>query len=363
MRARGIFGLFCALACGAVASCRGGPDPVAADGADAGRSDSDSDSDGEATPQCWPAEPINKGCYPNCPPPDYASAGGCGTTCPKLFADAGHPSSIAAVTGAVAWSEWPDHVVFRDGDGGAHAVSGDGYVLAMNASDVYWGGTALWSCPVSGCRSPEGPTRINPEPPDELAGTTRIIALVLDATSVYYADYRKGTIEVCPLAGCGGASKTLAAVVTASLSRYGEDLYWTSNGAVEACAVTDCASTRRTIADAKSRADYVAVDDSGVYVRTPLACDPPAPGRISRLSAGGAAIIAETSESSSFALDASFIYFIDGGWVVRCPKSGCAAGRTSITRGLRDAPTELAVDATHVYWSEFFGDVVGIATR
>jgi hypothetical protein len=346
----------------ALGSC--GPDPAV----ESPQPASDGGGDDVGDEACSADPPINKGCPPNCDDSPLAEAGACGTSCPRIFADAVRPTAVAADETGVVWTEGATNggcARTSDGDGGLRCLGGgNGIYLALDQDDLVWGWNDLFLCARAGCADPLTPTMLT-TPTQSVV--TRIGAVTLGPGAVYYSDLENDRIVSCPRTGCGTATAQVATPRAIALAVLADDLFWiSSDDSIRTCKTADCPATERALLSNLTSPSRLVVDVTGVYfseLNTGPRCARSSQGRLTHLQKDGTRTVLYERNTSDVTLDDEFVYFIAEGWIMKCPKSGCGDSPIRIANSVRTRARRIAVDGAHVYWTEESGNAVVIADK
>src|SRR6185295_6231916 len=142
---------------------------------------------------------------------------------PERIATASEPSGVAIASGDVLFAAkdgvWKNDALVAPARGA--------WSVAANASHMFWttNTTAgpVMTCPLEGACIPA-----------QLAGGDASFAIAVDDTNVYWSDWN--AIWTCPLDGCVGAAKPLAAVAGhVSLAVGATRIFWASNDVILSC--------------------------------------------------------------------------------------------------------------------------------
>jgi hypothetical protein len=199
------------------------------------------------------------------------------------------------------------------------------------------------------------------------SGSGKPTGIALAGNTVYWADEAQGTVSSCPKTGCGSSGPVNVAAVAAprGIALHGDTLYVISVGnsdasatpTVEQCTLGACSAAQ--IVDVGGNvigpfgAIALAADDDFFYVTggptlgsCPLTGCAGAPATVlGALSVGphfGVAVDATTLYTSS-------VFHGLGA----CPLTGCGVAATDVALVVTPAALAIAVDETHVYWSEY----------
>jgi hypothetical protein len=168
--------------------------------------------------------------------------------------------------------------------------------IAVDSTNVYWIGAAVWKCAVTGCNNT----------PTQLArfGVPTPIGVASDGTSVYFTALSE--VMQCAIGGCQNAPTVLATNLnTASaIAIYGGDIYFTDEGTgdVMSCPSSGCGGAPTMLVTGSAAGRSVAVDANYVYWGN-------AQGVAAVPTGGGPVIQLDSSGWSSIAIDDSCVYF------------------------------------------------------
>lgn len=266
------------------------------------------------------------------------------------------------------------------------ATRGSPHDLVVDATNVYWTdkGDATFEPAAARCPKAGGAVvRVA----TGVAGTNDIESLVVAANRVYLTDTLTNFVQGCALPGPDCAAPLLSTENgPLGIAWNGTALFWVNGGsgnirrsppslvgatsivtgrpspqriAVTATKVAWTESTGIGIADIDGQNENeatsataprdVAIDASFVYFATA--------SEVRRVTHGGGGntLLANGVDIQRLVVDANGIYFTDranGGRVLRCPLTGCVSPipREVVAVG-DDMVFAVAVDATHVYWT------------
>jgi len=245
---------------------------------------------------------------------------------PTVVAPAIEPVWIAADGTSVYWTDDIDagESVLKKcaatGCVGDPTVIATGRALwnfALDATNVYWieftDSWAVMTCPLAGCAG--APTTITTVP----SGNDSPAEIVVGDEAVYWSNLGLGDLSDGPVLGCAKTGCSSPPVVidwpTLVIAAHGSSLYWAGASNVETCVPQGSVCNGAQLAPAAGEVLGIAVDSDGVVYWT-------------------------TAHGGAFAT------------VQKCAP-GCT-GPITLASGLAhpDEPiVAIAVDATHVYWS------------
>ena len=235
--------------------------------------------------------------------------------------------------------------------------------LAITADSIYVSGFHAKN--VRGCKLP------CPGGLKELAkGNGNVTGLVVDATSVYFADWGAGatsSIRKCILPGCaGGPIDVVNGNDPATLNRpfdlvlSGTHLFWTSyyGKNVGECSV-GCSGAPGTVLAAESAPTSAAITNADHIFWVGGDVSKPGTGSIRTCAlpgcAGGATSLAEGLDQPRFmALSSDHIFWTSPTAIMQCKLPGCPAGPTQLVAGLND-PVGVATAGGSIYWNTLDG--------
>jgi hypothetical protein len=201
-----------------------------------------------------------------------------------------------------------------------------------------------------------------------------VFGLAVDATDVYWVDDSPdnswdGSLMKCAVGGCGQAPTVVVAgnVAGGGVTVDATRLYWTSwgpspqenSGSVWTCPVGGCAPTQ--IASAASWTAVYAVNATtllGAFVG-PTVPD----GALWTCSPGACTPAPLASPAGIAAMDTTNAYFTFGSSVLRCPLAGCNNTPTTLVSELDPPPNAVATDGVSVYFTTASMQVSGAVLK
>lgn len=191
--------------------------------------------------------------------------------------------------------------------------------------------------------------------------------IAADAEHAYWINYAPGTqsmatVNQCSVNGCNGQPSSFTdwqytdrpSGITVSATT----LYWTvANQWVAQCPKASCVGQVTKLTSTKA-VHLLAVDASAVYLVGSWPQNGTVYGSVEKVPISGAAapttLVTAVFSPNGLAVDGTHVYWTDGlgGTVMKCPIAGCTAP-TIVASGL-STPSGIAVDATSVYWTDFF---------
>jgi len=210
-------------------------------------------------------------------------------------------------------------------------------IIAVDSNNVYFNlqNYALLGCPISGpCTNGT-----------LYAKTSLVLGLAVDAQSVYWADTTAGTVNKCPIIGCGTSPTVLASGqnLPGQLVVDATDVYWSpNNSGLLRCALTGCGGQPTTLATGAVMG--FAIDSTSAYWNTGsgvmtcnLASCTPKPFSI--------------IDAAPFASDGSFVYLTQSTAILKCPVGDCSAPTSLVTTTNSGPLTGAALGASDVFFS------------
>lgn len=272
---------------------------------------------------------------------------GCGNA-PSILWDGLYPvDHLAVERGAVWWPTGPGGVVSAPfgqnpnvltcavggcGNAPTSLITSTGviYAFAVDGARAYWTsvGGNVSSCALTGCGN--APTTV-------FADSFQSFALAVNSQRVYWADEGRD-LQSCPLGGCTGTPTLLGAAspVTSALAADEAHVYWIEQGA----------------AMGGGKLGPVTQYTNGEVLECPIAGCNGSPLVLAQYASwlGGAALAVDATSVYWSSEDGSGTY----GEIVRCAIGGCGGKPTPVgaTTGRGYGTPGVAVDATHVFWTD-----------
>jgi hypothetical protein len=236
--------------------------------------------------------------------------------------------------------------------------------IAVRGSEIFWSesmtNSAIRACPVAGCAGAPRTVAADVSPSDLLADDSYVYWMSIDST-----------IQRCRRAGCDGSPElvTPIGVVQSKLAEHASELYWFEGPPGPAAArrimtvPKDGSAPARVVVDGLHMATGLAVDATNLYwlevdergaVKT---C--PRTGCVGEPTV----LASEQTFPQWLAVDAKNAYWFNfdetwwpgkdaAGRLVRCPLTGCGKEPLIIATNQVSARS-VALDPTHVYWTNF----------
>jgi hypothetical protein len=291
---------------------------------------------------------------------DLKNCGSCGrdcmgTACQTGLCQAevlasGQPSPTDIVVNAtdVYWDTFgPSETVMTVPSGGGTPMTvatgqpGSAY-LALSATGVYWTTATMgMSCcpPMLFCKFSVTKAPLGGGSPVSLVSSASCVlptGLAADATNVYWFDLMAKTIYMVPSGG-GTAVASVSTTSAPFLTAAGGYLFWGDTGIYQA----QIGGTSNHIATTTSVVTGLAVDGTSVYWTDGDA--------VAKVPIGGGTVttLAMAQKPKLAATDAAYVYYVENGTLKKVPTVGGAVVPLAPC-----AAAGLAVDATHVYWTD-----------
>jgi hypothetical protein len=229
--------------------------------------------------------------------------------------------------------------------------------LTVHGSSFFWtdNESLIQTCPTSGCGD-AGATLIFQE--QMYADPS---AIVVDANNVYWTSVAVGTVSYCPLAGCNGSPTTLASnqLSPEDLVIDGTNAYWANfanNGEIVQCAIGGCGNNPTVLAAQQSVAGLLLLNGNLYWTSggAVMAC---------AVSACTPTPVALGQFATALATDGASLYWANGnsGRIVKCAATGC--GSPTVVVPNVGAVWAIAVDTTSVYWTDATNSLVAKAPK
>jgi hypothetical protein len=224
------------------------------------------------------------------------------------------------------------------------------FSIALDANSIYWTSyDGVYSAPKNG----------NDVTPTQLAsfgaGASLVSGVSVDSTAIYWIESgmcetgsTDGKVMTAALDGSAPTVLASGQACPAGLAIDDDTVYWATAGAIYT--VPKAGGTAATIATAEMNALSITVDNTNVYW-TDF-------DGVSLASKAGSSAVTSLATGLGFvrgvAVDAAFVYYASynvDGIVAKVP----IAGGASITLATDNSdPSWVAVDASHVYWTDTY---------
>lgn len=173
----------------------------------------------------------------------------------------------------------------------------------------------------------------SPPPPDALATVFAPFGIAVDSTTIYVTELSLAAVQAIPVAG-GLATPLPVEGAGRAILVDGGRLYWSNEQAIVRCDKSNCADTTVTMAPLGGRVTDMAADATSVYWTE---AEDVGAGRVMKMDKDGVA-----PPSGAAGSDAAADEHPDGGAPVTLP----------VQLAVSNWPSNVAVDATNVYWIE-----------
>jgi hypothetical protein len=234
--------------------------------------------------------------------------------------------------------------------------------LAIDATDAYWITLAgeVKKCALAGCLRP---TLL-------ASGLKTPASIAVKDGFVYWTNtdnneaVSHGSVMKCATSGCGGAPTVLAANQDEPVGIVVDDasVYWSNNsgtGDIVKCGREGCSGQPITIATGQYNVESIVLAAEGLAWLTMGSNQDGGTIATHARDPGGAPTTIAAKQAPSFLASAGTALYWTSigldyqlGMVVTCPTSACPSGPAALVPHKRLAGP-IAVDATHVYWSDF----------
>lgn len=202
-------------------------------------------------------------------------------------------------------------------------------------------------------------------------------ALVVDATSVYWATGRfgshDGSVQRCGLCGCRDTPATLVSGLdwedegdddpdygTPSMAVDAHDVYFSGADKVSSCSVHGCNGHATVIASLQSPGGIAADGDHVYWTNYNVEPSSVMSWAVGAPQANAAVSVGGSWQFESIVVGGDSVYWTYFDGVMTCPKAGCSAP-TKLAKGSPPVGG-LATDGAFVYWANRFGDATTGAT-
>lgn len=236
--------------------------------------------------------------------------------------------------------------------------------VAVAGANVYWNDLGqeghILTCPIAGCPDTA---------PTILVTSSELYRFIVDETQLYWAT-SAGTIRRCSLPGCLtsepiGTIDGVYAIVEGGTELFVVALHDGSPKGDIVAVTKDGSLPPRIVAASQHLPHSIAVDAERVYWTNSYAAGMVASCPRSGCDAEPIVLATAQRDPTNLVVDDRNLYFVHPfdfthpGEILECPLVGCGAAPKVLAQGQRAAGYGLALDGTHVYWSNG-GQVLGV---